>query len=169
MIIILYQVNYNIEKTQWRDFMWKKENKIISSIKNIFFYFCCLIKWNWWINFYICFPLNLSENWQKNTWLTIRLDLKKHGKWTWLLSGHPDGTSLVNNAFCTFNLIQGILSASFARSAIHSSAGFPRSELLTLWYQSVQRALSGFVNIYRSFMRLTTEEENSSGICYINH
>ena len=37
MIIILYQSNYNIEKTQWRDFMWKKENKIISSITIIFF------------------------------------------------------------------------------------------------------------------------------------
>ena len=151
MISILYQVNYNIEKTQWRDFMWKKENKIISSITIIFFFFCCLIKWNWWINFY-SFPLNLSENWPKNTWPTLRLDLKKHGKWTWPLSGHPDGTSLVSNAFCTFNLIQGILSASFARSAIHSSTGFPRSELLTLWHQSVQRAFSGFVNIYRSFI-----------------
>ena len=169
MIIILYQSNYNIEKTQWRDFMWKKENKMISSITIIFFFFCCLIKWNWWINFY-SFPLNLSENWQKNTaWLTICLDLKKHGKLTWPLSDYPDGTSLVNNAFCTFNLIQGILSASFARSAIYSSTGFQGSELFTLWYQSVPRAFSGFVNIYRSFMRLTAEEENSSGICYINH
>ena len=39
MIIILYQSNYNIEKTQWRDFMWKKENKMISSITIIFFSF----------------------------------------------------------------------------------------------------------------------------------
>ena len=66
MIIILYQVNYNIEKTQWRDFMWKKENKIISSIKNIFFYFCCLIKWNWWINFYIA-SLSISQKIDKKT------------------------------------------------------------------------------------------------------
>ena len=39
MIIILYQSNYNMEKTQWRDFMRKKENKIISSITIIFFSF----------------------------------------------------------------------------------------------------------------------------------
>ena len=89
---------------------------------------------------------------KKNIWLTLRLDLKKQEKWTWLLSGHPDGTSLGNNAYYTFNLIQGILSASFACSVIHSTTGFPRSEVLTLWYQSVQRAFSGFVNIHRSFI-----------------
>lgn len=133
--------------------MWKKRERIKSLVlSRLFFFLCCLIKWNWWINFFICFPLNLSKNWQKNTWLTLRLDLKKHGKWTWLLSGHPDRTSLVNNAFYTFNLIQGILSASFACFAIYSIPGFPRSELLTLWYLSVQRAFSGFVNIYRSFI-----------------
>ena len=145
MVIILYQFNYNIEKTQWTDQTsceTKNNNKI-------FQFYHELVN----INFYICSPLSLSENWQKNTaWLTLRLDLKKHEKWTWLLSGHPDGTGLVNNAFYTFNLIQGILSASFAWSAIHSSTGFPRSEVLTLWYQSVQRTFSGFVNIHRSFI-----------------
>ena len=97
-------------------------------------------------------PSQSLRNLKKKTWLTLRLDLKKHSKWIWPLSDHPDGTILVNNAFCTFNLIQGILSASFDCSAIFSSPGFPRSELLTLWYQSVPRAFSGFVNIYRPFI-----------------
>ena len=104
------------------------------------------------INFYICSSLNRSENWKKKHMANSSSWSKETWKWTWLLSGHPDGTGLVNNAFYTFNLIQGILSASFACSAIHSSTGFPRSEVLTLWYQSVQRTFSGFVNIHRSFI-----------------
>ena len=168
MISILYQVNYNIEKTQWRDFMWKKENKIISSITIIIFFFCCLIKWNWWINFY-SFPLNLSENWPKNTWPTLRLDLKKHGKWTWPLSGHPDGTSLGNNAFCTFNLIQGILSASFAVPLFIPAQV---SQGRNYWLCDTNLCRVHFLGLWifiDHLLRITTEEENSSGICYINH